>query len=191
MVDVGKRSGHHSKEQEEINRLLLKAATEGKNVVRVKGGDPMIFAHGGEEVHFLESHQVEVEVTPGVTTACALAASAKVSLTHRGIASSVAFVSGHSKNLQTPDADTLVYYMGANHLKQIAHELITHGRDRETPVLLMYNVSLPDQQEFVTTLTRLEQEENTYPTPLIMLVGQVIQTRRVNKTEIPVSRASI
>ncbi|MCD7977835.1 MAG: uroporphyrinogen-III C-methyltransferase [Tannerellaceae bacterium] len=178
LVYVGKRAGDHSKEQEEINQLLLQAAIAGKNVVRVKGGDPMIFAHGGEEVHFLESHQVKVEVIPGVTTACALSATSKISLTRRGIASSVAFVSGHSSKLQTPDADTLVYYMGANNLPRIAQELLSAGRRSETPVLLMYNVSLPDQQEFITTLSRLKTEEVKYPTPLIMLVGEVIHTRK-------------
>ena len=194
-VYVGKRAGYHHKEQGEINRLLLEAARQGKNIVRLKGGDPMVFAHGSEEIEYLESNLVQVEVIPGITTASALAASQKISLTHRDFSSSVALVSGHTPQPVTPDAETLVYYMGAKQLQAITTQLIDEeGWAFNTPVLLTYNVSRSDEQTFETTLWKLRNGEeataNNYsaatgkdagesiaiaalPTPLIALIGNV------------------
>ena len=174
-IYVGKRAGYHHKEQEDINRLLLNAAREGKNVVRLKGGDPMIFAHGSEEIEYLESNLIKVNVIPGITTASALAASQKISLTHRDFSSSVALVSGHTPQPVTPDAETLVYYMGAKQLQTIATQLIDkEGWAFNTPVLLTYNVSRPDEQTFETTLWNLRNGEmQNLPTPLIALIGNV------------------
>lgn len=174
-IYVGKRSGYHHKEQADINRLLLDAAREGKNVVRLKGGDPMIFAHGSEEIEYLKSNLIKVNVIPGITTASALAASQKISLTHRDFSSSVALVSGHTPQPVTPDAETLVYYMGAKQLQTIATQLIDkEGWAFNTPVLLTYNVSRPDEQTFETTLWNLRNGEmQNLPTPLIALIGYV------------------
>lgn len=174
-IYVGKRAGNHHKEQADINRLLLEAAREGKNVVRLKGGDPMIFAHGSEEIEYLESNLIKVNVIPGITTASALAASQKISLTHRDFSSSVALVSGHTPQPVTPDAETLVYYMGAKQLQVIATQLIDkEGWAFNTPVLLTYNVSRPDEQTFETTLWNLRNGEmQNLPTPLIALIGYV------------------
>ena len=174
-IYVGKRAGYHHKEQADINRLLLDAAREGKNVVRLKGGDPMIFAHGSEEIEYLESNLIQVNVIPGITTASALAASQKISLTHRDFSSSVALVSGHTPQPVTPDAETLVYYMGAKQLQTIATQLIDkEGWAFNTPVLLTYNVSRPDEQTFETTLWNLRNGEmQDLPTPLIALIGNV------------------
>ena len=174
-IYVGKRAGYHHKEQADINRLLLDAARKGKNVVRLKGGDPMIFAHGSEEIEFLESNLIQVNVIPGITTASALAASQKISLTHRDFSSSVALVSGHTPQPVTPDAETLVYYMGAKQLQAIATQLIDEeGWAFNTPVLLTYNVSRQDEQTFETTLWELRNgEKKDLPTPLIALIGNV------------------
>ena len=174
-IYVGKRAGYHHKEQADINRLLLDAAREGKNVVRLKGGDPMIFAHGSEEIEYLQSNLIKVNVIPGITTASALAASQKISLTHRDFSSSVALVSGHTPQPATPDAETLVYYMGAKQLQTIATQLIDkEGWAFNTPVLLTYNVSRPDEQTFETTLWNLRNGEmQNLPTPLIALIGNV------------------
>lgn len=174
-IYVGKRAGYHHKEQADINRLLLEAAREGKNVVRLKGGDPMIFAHGSEEIEYLESNLIKVNVIPGITTASALAASQKISLTHRDFSSCVALVSGHTPQPVTPDAETLVYYMGAKQLQTIATQLIDkEGWAFNTPVLLTYNVSRPDEQTFETTLWNLRNGEmQNLPTPLIALIGYV------------------
>ena len=174
-IYVGKRAGYHHKEQAEINRLLLDAARKGKNVVRLKGGDPMIFAHGSEEIEFLESNLIQVNVIPGITTASALAASQKISLTHRDFSSSVALISGHTPQPVTPDAETLIYYMGAKQLQAIATQLIDEeGWAFNTPVLLTYNVSRQDEQTFETTLWELRNgEKKDLPTPLIALIGNV------------------
>ena len=185
-IYVGKRAGYHHKEQADINRLLLDAAREGKNVVRLKGGDPMIFAHGSEEIEYLESNLIKVNVIPGITTASALAASQKISLTHRDFSSSVALVSGHTPQPVTPDAETLVYYMGAKQLQAIATQLIDkEGWAFNTPVLLTYNVSRPDEQTFKTTLWNLRNGEmQNLPTPLIALIGNVARLKHHQASDI-------
>ena len=170
---VGKRSQHHHAEQDEINEMLLKSAKEGKKVVRLKGGDPMIFGHAGEEIEYLESRGIAVNVIPGVTAASAFAAQAKTSLTLRHVASSVAFVNGHGRTISTPDADTLIYYMGGKNLKNIARRLTAQGLPAGTPVLLGYNVSQPDSKMWHTTLGGLIAlpEGTVPPTPIIAMVG--------------------
>lgn len=173
-VYVGKRNGRHSHCQDEINELLYQAALAGKRVVRLKGGDPMVFAHGREEIDFLQRRFIEVSVIPGISSGIALAAYTHIPLTHRGIASSFAFVSGHGTTLQTPDADTLVYYMGGTNLSTIATSLLERGWSKETPVALVYNVSLPDQRTFFAMLEELRYAFVKYPTPLLMVVGEVV-----------------
>ena len=174
---VGKRSGCHHAEQDDINRLLLKAAREGKEVVRLKGGDPMVFGHAGEEIEYLQSNLVEVSVIPGITTASALAATTKVSLTQRGISSSVAFVNGHSAQPIVPNTETVVYYMGGARLAKIGASLQAEGWADTTPVLLVHNVSLPDEQTFETTIGELPTLTSRLPTPVIALVGDVARLR--------------
>ena len=181
-VYVGKRSGQHHAEQSAINRLLLQAAREGKQVVRLKGGDPMVFGHAGEEIEYLQSNLVSVSVVPGITTASALAATTKVSLTHRGISSSVALVNGHAARPYVPNADTVVYYMGGRRLSQIGESLLAEGWPTATPVLLVHNVSLPDEQTFETTVGDLSPLTShlsplSIPTPVIALVGDVARLR--------------
>jgi uroporphyrinogen III methyltransferase/synthase len=173
-VYVGKRSGKHSHAQDEINELLYSAAIAGRRVVRLKGGDPMVFAHGREEIDYLQRRFVDVNVVPGVSAGIALAALTQIPLTHRGVASSVAFVSGHGKTIQTPDADTLVYYMGGDNLARIAESLIAAGRDEQTPAAIIYNVSRPDQREILTTLKELRYSFLKGLTPVALLVGHVV-----------------
>ena len=186
-VYVGKRSGRHHAEQHDINRLLLHAAREGKQVVRLKGGDPMVFGHAGEEIEYLQSNLVSVSVIPGITTASALAASTKVSLTQRGIASSVAFVNGHSPKPIVPNVDTLVYYMGGSQLASISKALLAEGWPASTPVLLVHNVSLPDEQTSETTLGNLSpltSHPSLLPTPVIALVGDVARLRHQSASSV-------
>lgn len=174
-VYVGKRKGRHSHEQDEINEMVYRSAVEGRATVRLKGGDPMLFAHGREEIDFLQSRLVEVEVIPGISSAIALSAYTHIPLTYRGLSSSVAFVTGHScENLQTPDADTLVYYMGGANIAFIARKLLEAGRDEDTPVALVYGVSQPDQKTFFTNLKELQFSIIKYPTPILVLVGKVV-----------------
>ncbi|MDR3653272.1 MAG: uroporphyrinogen-III C-methyltransferase [Paludibacter sp.] len=184
LIYVGKRKGQHSAEQAEINRMLLDEAKSGKNVIRLKGGDPMIFAHGGEEVEYLKSNFVEVSVIPGITTALALASITQIPLTHRGIASSVAFVSGQAAEIKLPDADTVVCYMAGYNIPQIAAKAIAEGRNPETPVLLVSKVSTSDQQEFFHTLESLSRETNPFPTPIISIIGDVVRFRHKSERTI-------
>jgi uroporphyrinogen III methyltransferase/synthase len=179
-VYVGKRSGKHSHAQDEINELLYRAAIAGRQVVRLKGGDPMVFAHGREEIDYLKRRFVEVDVIPGVSTGIALSGLTQIPLTHRGVASSVAFVSGHGKTIQTPDADTLVYYMGGANLNRIAKALIAAGRDELTPAAIIYNVSRPDQREIYTTLKELQNSFLKGLTPVTLLVGRVVDFEQPN-----------
>lgn len=178
-VYVGKREGKHSLSQDEINELMYEAAFSGKQVVRLKGGDPMIFAHGREEIDYLQSRFITVNVIPGITAAVAMSALTHIPLTHRGVASSVAFVTGHSSSVfnsevHIPSADTLVYYMGGGHLSEIARRLMAQGRKASTPVALVCNVSHPEQQSFFTTLNELRFSVMKYPTPVLMVVGETV-----------------
>ncbi len=184
-VYVGKRKGVHSKEQKDINTLLVNSAFDGKTIVRLKGGDPMIFAHGGEEVEYLQSNLIEVEVIPGISTANALASVCKIPLTHRDIASSLAFVSGHALHgQQIPETDTLVLYMAGSRIREITKAMLAQGRDADTPVALVHNVSRPDQKEFFYTLKELSDEEIQFPTPIIVIVGKVVDLRFKTAKEI-------
>ncbi len=173
-VYVGKRSGRHSHSQTDINRLLYEAAIAGRNVVRLKGGDPMIFAHGREEIDFLQSRMVSVSVIPGISSGIALAALTHIPLTHRGLASSVAFVSGHGEHIATPSADTLVYFMGGNNIAGVARALLASGRASDTPAALVYNVSMPDQKTFFSTIGELSRSVVRRPTPILIVVGEVV-----------------
>jgi uroporphyrinogen III methyltransferase/synthase len=174
-VYVGKRKDIHRFHQAEINELVYQAAISGKNTVRLKGGDPMIFAHGREEIDFLQSRLIEVDVIPGISSGIALAACTHIPLTHRGVASSVAFVTGHSgQDVQIPDADTLVYYMGGANLSTIAGKLIASGRREDLPAALVYNVSLPDQEVYYSSLKELQHSVVKYPTPILLVIGETV-----------------
>lgn len=180
-VYVGKRRHCHSHEQEEINQLMLDAALAGNQVVRLKGGDPMVFAHGGEETEFLKNNGIQVKVIPGVSSGIAVASLTQIPLTLRGIAKSVAFISGHTSEVHLPNTDTLVCFMAGSTIHKIAAKAIAEGRDPKTPVALVYNVSLPDQQEFLSTLEVLSQSEEKFPTPVIIIIGDVISYRNNSK----------
>lgn len=173
-VYVGKRKHRHSYEQDAINELLLKSALDGKSVVRLKGGDSMVFAHGGEEIDFLKKYNIPVSSIPGVSTGIAVASLAQIPLTYRGVSSSVAFITGHSTAVHLPNTDTLVCFMGGSTIHRIAARAIAEGRDPKTPVALVHNVSLPDQTEFLSTLEELAAVETIYPTPLIIIIGKVV-----------------
>jgi len=177
-IYVGKRRHCHSHEQDEINRMMADAAMNGKKVVRLKGGDPMIFAHGGEEVEYLKRNFIPVKVIPGVSTGTAVASLTQIPLTLRGIAKSVAFITGHAADIQLPVADTLVCFMAGSTIHLIAAKAIAEGRDPNTPVALVYNVSLPDQKEYLSNLELLSRSEEKYPTPVIIIIGEVVSFRK-------------
>lgn len=175
--------------QDELNHLLVEHAKSGKIVVRLKGGDPYIFGRGGEEAIALTEANIPFEIVPGITSAVAASAYAGVPVTHRGYASSVAFVTGHSAALRSDSninweqlataVDTLVVYMGVAHLRQIVERLITHGRDPETPVSLVRVGTTPQQHVVQGTLTNIVQKVETaqLKSPALIVVGEVNRLR--------------
>ncbi|GMO32697.1 MAG: hypothetical protein Pg6B_01820 [Candidatus Azobacteroides pseudotrichonymphae] len=174
-VYVGKRKEVHRFHQGEINEFLYREAISGKRVVRLKGGDPMIFAHGREEIDFLQSRFVEVNIIPGISSGIAMSSYTHIPLTYRGLASSVAFVTGHSEeNIQVPTTDTLVYYMSGANLSVIARKLIAVGRREDLPVALIYSVSLPNQKIWYSSLKELQYSIIKYPTPILLIIGEVV-----------------
>src|SRR3954467_1707426 len=166
IVHVGKRGGCKSTPQAFIEKLMVMAAREGENVVRLKGGDPFIFGRGGEEVEHLQAAGVAVEIVNGITSGLAAATSLGVPLTHRDHAQGVIFLTGHAqKGADAPDWKslaaaardarlTLVIYMGVSNAGRIEQELLT-GLPGETPVAIVQRASLPDQRHAVTRLDRL------------------------------------
>ncbi len=171
-VYVGKRKGQHSFRQEDINALLFQAAAKGKRVVRLKGGDPLVFGRGGEEYHYLKRRFVEAEIVPGITAASAAAASGIIPLTSRGISTSVAFALGHNAEInKLPKADTLVFYMGASQQKDWAHRLQAEGWAPQTPVAVVRNASMPDEEIRRYTLSELADSQSLLPAPSLVMVG--------------------
>ena len=164
-IAVGKRCGRFATAQQFINRRLVDAARKHKTVVRLKGGDPMLFGRAQEEIAALEAGGVPYEVVPGVTSALAAAAEAGVSLTQRGVARSVAFVTPRVAEGGAPSswasaaasADTAVVYMGAGEAAAVATALIAAGAPRELPVLVVENASLPDSRRIALTLEELPE----------------------------------
>jgi uroporphyrin-III C-methyltransferase len=184
VVDVGKRAGNHAASQDEIHRRMVEAAMAGKTVVRLKGGDPMIFGRAGEEIEALDAAGIAWEVVPGVTAATAAAARLGVSLTRREVASSVAFLTGHGCGAEPPslrdaDADTLVVYMGGARLPAIARELIARGRRSSTPVAIVHAATSQGERIDRCTLATLASDwHRPLSGPLLAVVGDVVKRRR-------------
>ena len=184
-IDVGKRHGRISTEQRFINRALIEAARTHAVVVRLKGGDPMIFGRAQDEIDALAAAGVECEVVPGVSAALASAASLKVSLTRRGVARNVAFVTArHGKGEPEAEwiaaaraADTVALYMASGQAAEIARELIAAGRGRSTPAALIENASLADERRQFFTLAELAAAGSvpSHGGPVLMAVGEVFR----------------
>ena len=187
-VYVGKVSGRHSMPQDEINRLLVDRARRGKVVVRLKGGDPVIFGRAGEEMEWLDREGVDYEVVPGVTAASAAASRVKMPLTHRDHASVVTFITGHRKGnapLSLPfDAlaalgGTMAVYMGVATCGEIAASLMDAGMPRDTGVLIAQNVGLEGERFIFTTLGELPEvvvREGVKP-PSLFIMGKIVLTK--------------
>ena len=165
-VYVGKRKDKHSFGQDEINAMLYKSALEGKQVVRLKGGDPQIFGRGGEEFDYLRERLIHVEIIPGITSALAAASYTGIPLTQREESSSVAFCTGYPEDkITVPIADTLVYYMAASNLNLIGKKVMESGKDPDTPVALVSNISTPLQKTLFSTLGQVANENITFLLP--------------------------
>jgi uroporphyrinogen III methyltransferase/synthase len=181
VIDVGKVGGGEQVPQRETTRLLVEHSRAGRTVVRLKGGDPFVFGRGGEEAQALRAAGCDYEVVPGVTAGVAAPAYAGIPVTQRGMASAVAFVTGHEDPGKPETAvdwaalavfpGTLVFYMGVRQLPRIAEQLIAHGRDPAEPAAIVERGTLPDQRVLRTTLAALgEQDAHA---PAVTLVGPV------------------
>ncbi|MDY6912760.1 MAG: uroporphyrinogen-III C-methyltransferase, partial [Chloroflexota bacterium] len=189
LIYVGKSAKVHAKEQEEINQILVDKAQEGKLVVRLKGGDPFVLGRGGEEAEVLASNNITFEIVPGISSSMAAPAYAGIPVTHRGVASSFAVITGHEDpakeissinwaNLAT-GVDTLIFLMGIGNLPKIMKKLTEHGRSPETPVALIRQGTTLQQQVVTGTLATIVEKARTaqFKPPAAIAVGEVVNLR--------------
>ena len=184
-VYVGKVGGGSQTPQHEINRLLIELATQGKHVVRLKGGDPFLFGRGGEEARALSAARIPFEIVPGVSSALAVPAYAGIPLTHRGLSSSVAIVTGaragdgaFSEELErSATADTIVILMGMAHLRWIAGKLIRSGRAADTPVAVIRWGTYETQETVIGSLTNIADvvDRERLRAPAVIVIGEVVR----------------
>ncbi len=188
-IYAGKTAGEHIKPQNEINRLLVAKAKKGKKIVRLKGGDPFVLGRGGEEAEVLVQNGIPFEVVPGITSAVAVPAYAGIPVTHRGLASSFAVITGHEdpgkdsssinwEKLAT-GVDTLVFLMGMKNLPEIVAGLMEHGRAPSTPVAVIREGTQPEQETLVGSLKDImvKVENHHLTPPAIIVVGEVVNLR--------------
>ena len=183
-IHVGKERSKHTMAQQDISKLLVTLAQQGKRVLRLKGGDPFIFGRGGEEIEELAAAKIPFQIVPGITAASGCAAYAGIPLTHRDYAQSVRFVTGHLKDdscdLDWPQlvhpGQTVVYYMGLISLPQICAKLIEHGQDPDTPIALVQQGTTPEQKVYTGTLQSMPEliAREHVKAPTLIIVGQVV-----------------
>ncbi len=184
-IPVGKAPRRHPVPQEEINALLVSLALDGLTVVRLKGGDPFVFGRGSEELDVLRGAGIPCEIVPGVTAAQGCAAAAGVPLTHRGLAGGVRYVTGHCRSdlpleldwagLADPDT-TLVVYMGAASIDEIASGLIAHGMPADLPVLAVNNGTTPRERRLLARLDDVGRRAGQagFSGPVLFIIGRVV-----------------
>jgi len=183
-VYVGKKQADHRVPQAQINQLLVDYAQQGKKVVRLKGGDPFIFGRGGEEAQYLLQHHIACHIIPGLTAASACSSYAGIPLTHRNIAQSCTFITGHTQDgeLNLPwhilcdPKQTVVFYMGVKSLPIIISQLSAAGRSMTTPVALIKKGTQPEQQVVkgrLDNIVTLVQQHNITP-PTLIIIGDVV-----------------
>lgn len=190
LIYVGKAAGEHTMKQDDINRLLVSKAKEGKIVCRLKGGDPFVFGRGGEEAEALAEEGIEFEVVPGVTSAVAVPAYAGIPVTHRDYCSTLGIVTGHEKaEGESPSRirwdkiatglDTIVFLMGVENLPGIVSELLANGRDGSTPIALIRWGTRAEQETLVGTLSDIVEkvQDAGFKSPAVTVVGEVVKLR--------------
>lgn len=185
-INAGKVVGSHLLPQNEINEIIVKKALEGKRVVRLKGGDPFVFGRGGEEVIRLKEEGIPFEVIPGITSAIAAATYAGIPVTHRGVSRSFHVITGHTreggglsldfKNLANLEG-TLIFLMGMANLSIITNGLLTHGKEKDTPVAIISNATTKKQKVVKGTLETIVRKvvESQIKAPAIIVVGKVVE----------------
>ncbi len=187
-VYCGKAPGHHAMSQEQINRTLVSYALEGRDVVRLKGGDPLIFGRGSEEALALSAHGILCEIVPGITSAAGAAASASIPLTHRGYAASFACVTGsrcHGStkpvrwDLLAHGVDTLAIYMGVSQIREIGEELLKHGKPASTPIALIERGTTGKERVYTGVLESMHQLAAAVrlDNPALIVIGEVVRVR--------------
>ncbi|HSD50251.1 MAG TPA: uroporphyrinogen-III C-methyltransferase [Candidatus Methylomirabilis sp.] len=187
LIFVGKQAGRHTLPQEEIGRLLVARANQGKVVARLKGGDPFIFGRGGEEAEDLVAARTPFEVVPGVTAAVAAPAYAGIPLTHRDFTSTVAFITGHEDPTKEATSiawdriatgiGTLVFFMGVGQLPEIAAKLVSHGRSPDTPAAVIRWGTRAEQEVVTGRLADLPEKCRGMKPPALIVVGEVVALR--------------
>jgi len=195
-IDCGKFGGKHTLEQEEIEDLMVAKAREGKQVVRLKGGDPFLFGRGGEELEVLREHKIPVELVPGVTSALAVPGAVGIPLTHRKYASQVTILTGHEEpgkaesgldweNL-AKNQGTLVILMGVRNIPVITQSLITHGKRPDTPVAIIERGLRQDQRVTTGTLQTIADRAKTrnVKPPAIIVIGDVVRLYREDDSDL-------
>ena len=182
--DVGKRCGRKSVPQEEINQLLVNYARLGLQVVRLKGGDPLIFGRGGEEIEALRRAGIDFEIVPGITAALGAAAAAEISLTHRAKSSAVVLLTSQNSKEKEPDAwptlsagMTVVVYMPGHDYSLTSRRLLDAGLRAETPCAIVSRATSNEQQIHLTTVTDLALSPHL-PAPTLLIVGEVVREAR-------------
>lgn len=186
-IAVGRRANGCRHHEERIHPLVIERALEGRNVVRLKGGDPFVFGRGGEEVEELAAARIPFEVVPGISAALGAAASTGIPLTHRDVSSSVTLATAHFKGerdqatfaAQLPKEGTLVLYMGLGRIEEALAALVAGGRSPSTPAAVVSHATLPDQRTVTGTLATLAAiaRDADLPAPALVIVGDVVAHR--------------
>lgn len=188
LIYCGKLPNRHAMIQDHINYLLVKYASQGKTVTRLKGGDPFVFGRGAEEAEVLREHGIPYEIVPGITSGIAAAAYAGIPVTHRDYSSSFAIVTGHMRegkdeaikweNL-AKGVDTIAIYMGVGNLPYICQQLVKYGKKPETPVAVIYMGTYEVQKTVIGTLNTIVQiaKEEEIKNPSMIIVGEVVNVR--------------
>ena len=187
-IYVGKENKHHILPQDEINHLLYTKALEHECVVRLKGGDAVVFGRGGEEALFLASRGIAFEFVPGVTSAIAVPEMANIPITHRGKAVSFRVVTGY----EAPDKgyaqldwqsfvqdETIIFLMGLHQLETICTQLMEVGKPKDYPIAVISRGTLEDEKVVVSTLAKIYEKAKDLPTPALIVVGEVVTVREI------------
>ncbi|PFN76445.1 uroporphyrinogen-III C-methyltransferase [Bacillus sp. AFS076308] len=188
IIFCGKQPTHHTMKQEIINDLLVQFTSQGKTVVRLKGGDPFVFGRGGEEAAALAENGLQFEVVPGITAGIAAPAYAGIPITHREYGNSFAVVTGHCSKGKPTDidweslgkaVDTIAIYMGIGNLSYICQQLISHGKTEHTPVAVIEQGTWVEQRTVTGTLSSIGDvvEKEGVQNPAMIVVGEVVRFR--------------